>query len=166
MCQNARQTAVALIIGIRPELVSFMDFEGVDATTQTSVLAAYDAAETAVANWTPGSTADVVVEAVQAANSVFQTLPIPDVDKTLAGLITAAFTSIVAIIEANSTADPIVQHAITAKAVTEVNTLAPGAFKYHKGIFAEFQASPEKQFHNAWNKDLEARGGKYLELKH
>jgi hypothetical protein len=152
MCKNAQATAASLLAGIEPTLTAFMNLENVPAATQQQVMTAYEAAVQAVAAWTPGSTATVAVEAVQALNSVFQTLPVPDIDKALAGIITAGFTSVIAIIQANSTTDALEQHAITAKAVTDVNTLAPGAFKYHKGVFAAFQASPEKEYHNAWNK--------------
>ena len=164
MCKNATKTAAALIAGIRPTLVSFLALEAVPTATVTEVLAAYDAANTAVANWVPGTSAQTVVEAVEAADAVFQTLPVPDSDKALAGLITAGLASVIAIIEANSTSDPVEQAGITAKAVTTVNKLAPGAFKYHKGVFAEFQAAPEKQYHNAWNKQVDSMGGKYKVL--
>lgn len=161
MCTNATKTAAALMMGIRPTLVSFLTLEAIPAATVTAVLAAYDAANAAVAAWVPGSTADTVVEAVNAVDAVFQTLPVPDSDKALAGLITAGFASVVAIIEANSTSDPVAQAGIVAQAVTHVNQLAPGAFKYHKGIFAEFQEAPDKQYHNAWNKQVDSMGGKY-----
>jgi hypothetical protein len=156
MCKNATATAAALLAGIEPTLTAFMNLENVPAATQQQVMAAYEAAVTAVANWTPGSTATLAVEAVQAANSIFQTLPVPDIDKAFAGIITAGFTSVIAIIEANSTTDALEQHAITAKAVTDVNTMAPGAFKYHKGIFAVFQANPAKEYQNAWHKQVAA----------
>lgn len=155
MCKNATATAAALMAGIEPTLTSFLNLEGVPADTQATVLTAYETAQQAVAQWTPGSTPTVAVEAVQAVNSVFQTLPVPDVDKAFAGIITAGFTSVIAIIEANSTTDPVEQNAITAKAVTDVNTLAPGAFKYHKGVFQVFQASPAKAYHDAWHKQVE-----------
>jgi hypothetical protein len=164
MCTNATKTAAALMAGIRPTLVSFLALEAVPTATVTEVLAAYDAANAAVAAWVPGTSVQTVVEAVNAVDAVFQTLPVPDSDKALAALITAGFASVVAIIEANSTSDPVVQAGIVAKAVTQVNQLAPGAFKYHKGVFAEFQASPEKQYHNAWNKQVKKQGGKYLVL--
>ena len=164
MCKNATKTAAALMTAIRPTLVSFLALEAVSPTTSAEVLAAYDAANTAVANWVPGTSAETVVQAVEAADAVFQTLPIPDSDKALAGLITAGFASVIAVIEANSTSDPVQQAGITAHAVTKVNKLAPGAFKYHKGVFAEFQAAPDKQYHNAWNKQVTSMGGKYLVL--
>jgi hypothetical protein len=154
MCKNATATAAALMAGIEPTLTAFMNLENVPAATQTQVLTAYEAAQQAVAQWTPGTSGQVAVEAVQAVNSIFQTLPVPDIDKALAGIITAGFTSVIAIIEANSTTDPVQQAGITAKAVTDVNALAPGSFKYHKGIFAVFQASPEKAYHDAWNKKV------------
>jgi hypothetical protein len=156
MCKNAAATAAALMAGIEPTLTAFLNLEGVPAATQAQVLTSYEAAQQAVAQWTPGSSATVAVEAVQAVNSVFQTLPVPDVDKAFAGIITAGFTSVIAIIEANSTTDVLEQHAITAKAVTDVNTMAPGAFKYHKGVFAVFQADPAKEYHNAWHKQVGA----------
>jgi len=164
MCTNATKTAAALMAGIRPTLVSFLALENVPATTVTEVLAAYDAANTAVADWVPGSSSQTVVQAVEAVDAVFNTLPVPDSDKALAGLITAGLASVVAIIEANSTSSPVEQSEITARAVTHVNQLAPGAFKYRKGIFAEFQAAPDKQYHNAWNKQVSSMGGKYTVL--
>ena len=164
MCKNATATAAQLMAGIRPTLVSFLTLENVPAATQTSVLAAYDAADTAVANWTPATGATAVVEAVNAADQIFDALPVPPADKVFADLISAAFTSVIAIIEANSTTDPVAQNEITAKAVQDVNEKVPGAFKYHKGIFAAFQASPEKQYHTVWNNKANSMGGKYLAL--
>lgn len=166
MCQNATKTAADLMLGIRPTIVSLLTLEGLAGTPEaTEALAAYDTAEQAVAAWVPGTTAQTIVEAVNAADAVFQALPVPDDAKALAGIIAAGFTAVVAIIEANSTTDATEQHEVTAAAVIKINTLAPHSFKYHKGIFAEFQASPEKQYHNAWNKQCEELGGKYLELK-
>jgi hypothetical protein len=155
MCKNATATAAALLAGIEPTLTAFLKLENISADEQASVIAAYEAAQKAVATWTPGSTGTVAVEAVQALNSIFQTLPVPDVDKVFASLITAGLTSVIAIIEANSTTNVLEQHAITAKAVTDVNAMAPGAFKYHKGIFAVFQADPAKEYHNAWHKQVQ-----------
>lgn len=154
MCKNATATAAALMAGIEPTLTSFLKLENVDPATQAQVIASYEAAQQAVAQWTPGSTATVVVEAVQALDSIFNTLPVPDIDKALAGIISAGFTSVIAIIEANSTTDTVAQHEITAKAVIDVNAKAPGAFHYHKGVFAAFQADPAKQYHNAWHKEV------------
>ncbi len=156
MCKNATATAAGLLAGIEPTLVQFLKLENIPAEEQATVIAAYDAAVTAVAAWKPGSTGTVAVEAVQALNSIFQTLPVPDQDKVFASLITAGLTSVIAIIEANSTTNVLEQHAITAKAVTDVNAMAPGAFKYHKGVFAVFQDSPAEAYHNAWHKKVEA----------
>lgn len=164
MCTNATKTAAALMTGIRPTLVGFMNLENVDAATQQEVLEAYDAADKAVGSWTPGTSSETVVELVNAVVAVFDTLPIPEEDKDLAGIISAGLTAVIAILEANSTTDTLEQNGIVAAAVVKVNTLAPNAFTYHKGIFAEFQASPAKQYHNAWNAKVEAKGEKYAPL--
>lgn len=166
MCKNAQKTAADLMSGIRPTIVSLLTLEGIAGTPDAvAALAAYDQAELAVANWIPGTSVETVVQLVNAADSVFQVLPVPVEAKALAGIIDAGFVTVVAILEGNSATDPVAQHEITIAAVEKVNELAPGAFKYHKGIFAEFQASPEKQYHNAWNKKTAELGGKFVALK-
>lgn len=170
MCRNAEATALALLQAEEPTLVAFLNLEGQSSTTAgLAVIAAYNSAITALQNWTPGSPAQEVLQVINDLNQSFaalvQTMNLPPEDATLAGLIAAAITSVIAIIEANSTTNPVAQHEITANAVVEVNKLAPGAFKYHKGIFAEFQASPAKQYHNAWNKQCDKLGGKFTKLK-
>lgn len=155
MCSNPKASAVAALGAIRPLLSTFMSFENVPADTQATVLAAYDAATTDVANWVPGSTAQTVAQAIQALDDVFNTLPVPDAEKALAGVIDAAILGVLAIIEGNNTTDKNEQASIVAHAVTAINAKAPGSFHYHKGVFAAFEAGPAKQIHDAWNKKVD-----------
>lgn len=152
--------------GIEPTLIALLTLEGIANTPDAeTAIKEYDQAELDVQNWVPGTSVATIVQAVNAADAVFQLLPVPEADKIFSGLIAAGFTTVVAILEGNSAATPAEQHEITIVAVARVNELAPGAFKYHKGIFREFEASPASQYHNAWNKNAEAKGGKYLQLK-
>lgn len=175
MCKNATSTASSLMVAIRPTLVSFLTLEAVPATEAATVLAAYDTAQADVANWTPGTAAQTVVEAVNAADSVFQTLPVPEVDKALAGIISAGFTAVIAVIEANSPAAvpadstpgvpatpeeaqaAHVVHVVT-NATAKVATLVPG-FKH------SIWTSPAHQYKNEWNKAVAAGGARYAHLK-
>lgn len=168
MCQNFEATAAATLTSLEPLEVKFMTLENVPAATQTEVMNAYNAAVTALESWTPGAALDEVVQAVNAADEIFNTLPVPPADQILAGIISAGFTGVVTILEANESKDKASQAEIVAHTITTVNAKAPGYFHYRKGILAEFGASPQKQVHDAWNKEVSRRAAadpKYAALK-
>lgn len=171
MCSNAAATAGNLMKAIRPTLVSLLTLEGVNATTQQNVLAAFDAAQVAITNWKSGSTSEVVVEALDAFTQVFDTLPIPQSDITLANLIEAGVVTVIGVITANSPAPTETASTATAEetqgmhaaavvheTTEHVNKLVPG---FKRAIFT----APDHQYKNAWNKQVESLGGKYAALK-
>lgn len=166
MCQHPQQTAAAVMKGIEPTLINILTLEGIANTPDAqTAIREYDQAEIDVQNWVPGTSVQTIVQAVNAADAAFQLLPVPEEFKLFAGIIGAGFTTVVAILEGNTAATPAEQHEITVLAVQKVNEQAPGAFHYHKGIFREFEASPAKQYHNAWNRQADRLGGKYVALK-
>lgn len=173
MCQNAEKTAGALMVSIRPTVVSFMTVEGVSAAEQTEVLATYDAAQNAVSNWQPGTGAQTVIELLNAFTQVFDTLPVPQSDIVLANLIEAGIVTVIGVLTANSPAPPNTTTEATATpeemqaahasmvahdTVVKIHKLAPGIklSKFH---------SASHQYTEAWNKQVEAIGGRYTALK-
>lgn len=166
MCDHPQQTAANVMKGIEPTLISLLTLEGAANTPEAqTAIKEYDLAAVEVAGWTPGTSAQTAVQAVKAADAAFQLLPVPEEFKIFAGLIDAAFTTVVAILEGNTATSVTEQHEITVAAVLHVNEVAPGCFKYHKGIFRAFEASPAKQYHDAWNKKAAELGGKFDALK-
>ena len=105
MCKNATQTAAALMTAIEPDLKSLLTLLGIASTPNgASAIAAYDAALAAVKAWVPGTTAQTVVEAIDAFTQVFNVLPIPADAKTLATLIASGVEAVIAVLTANSPA--------------------------------------------------------------
>lgn len=177
MCKNATATAAALLEGIEPTFTSLLHLEGLDTTPDgEAAINAYNAAVQAVKNWTPGSTATVAVEAINAFNAVFDVLPFTTEVKSLVSIISAGITTVIGVITANSPAPATpssataneeestvaYQHAVVERTTQEVQTLVPG---FKRSIFT----SPAHQYRNAWNsqvgKLVAAIGSKYTVLK-
>lgn len=103
MCKNAEKTAASVMLAIEPELKGLLTILGQSTTPEgIAAINAYDAAEATLANWIPGSAPDVAIEAVNAFEGIFQTLPIPEDAKALAALIAGGVDAVLGIIKANS----------------------------------------------------------------
>jgi hypothetical protein len=166
MCRNATATAATLLAAIRPTLVNLLTLEGIaDTPDGIAAIAAFDAAEKALASWTPGTSAQTVIQSLNALTQVFSTLPVPAEYKALANIIDAGIVTVIAVVTANSPAPapPIfglgvadahaapeetqamhVAH-VVASTTSKVGELVPG-FKH------SIWHSPASQYKGAWNK--------------
>jgi hypothetical protein len=159
VCKNAQATAASLMTAIRPTIVSLLTLEGVAGTTEaTAALAAYDAAETAIQSWTPGSAATEVLEVIGDLQTALAALPLPQNAIVLLNTILAGVSVVIGVISANSPApaaptdstatpeDITAAHQADVAATTaqKVTALVPG---FKRSIFH----TPESQYKSAWN---------------
>lgn len=158
MCQNAAKTASTLMAAEEPTLVSLLAFTGQTNTPNgIAALNAYNAAEASLANWKQGTTAQNVLELIQAFQAVFNTLPLPGTVTTLANLILAGIETVIGILTANSPApaapaeteaiaepQAIHQALVAHDTVMKVHALAPGI------KLSRFHGA-DVQYRNAWN---------------
>src|ERR1017187_5471388 len=155
MCKNATKTAGALMAAIEPTIKSLLAATGqLNTPNGIAAMNAYDAALLAIQNWTPGTTAQNVLELMNAFSTVFATLPLPPNVALYVNIITAGITAVIAILTANSPAPVTVgaheetqamhQAAVAADAAAKVQVLVPG---FKRSIFH----SPESQYNTAWN---------------
>lgn len=170
MCKNATKTAASLMSAIEPTLINLLTLLGIANTPDgQSAIAAYDAALKAVENWVPGTTAQDVVETINAFTQIFNMLPIPSDAKMLADLISAGLITVIGVLTANAPAPTThaqgheeVQAAHVAlvahDTATAVEALVPG---FKRSIFT----SPSKQYENTWNRAVENADPKYSALK-
>lgn len=176
MCKNASKTVAALMTGIEPTLVQLLTITGIASTPagQTAIKA-YDTALTAVQNWVPGTSGQDAVQVINAFTDVFNVLPLPTEVKGLADIIVAGVETVIGILTANAPAPaPTIpeagapataeetqvmhQAAVIHATTVRVNTLVPG---FKRSMFT----APDHQYKNAWNKEVEKVGGKYMALK-
>lgn len=172
MCKQATQTASTLMVAIRPTLVSLMEATGVSVTQQTQVLASFDAAQEAIANWQQGTSAQTAIQALNAFTAVFATLPIPTDAKALEAIISAGVVTIVGVLTANAPAPaPSEGSEITADEVQDLHVahVASETTEKVKALVPDFKrsifTSPSKQYKNAWNKAVDKSDPKYSNLK-
>jgi hypothetical protein len=175
MCSNAASTVAALMGAIEPSLVDLLTVLGIADTPQgQAAITAYNAALSAVQNWKSGTSAQDVIQVINAFTLVFNTLPIPADAKTLADIISAGIVVVIGVLTGNSPVPaPIpgdaskeesqASHAISAAqdAEAKVEALIPGFKRSH------FH-SPASQFKTAWNKQVAlsaATDPKYAVLK-
>jgi hypothetical protein len=155
MCKNATKTAAALMAAIEPTIKSLLAATGqLNTPNGIAAMNAYDAALLAVQNWTPGTTAQNVLQLMNAFTAVFDTLPLPPNVALYVNIITAGITAVIAILTANSPAPASLlthedtqamhQAAVAADAAAKVAVLVPG---FKRSIFH----SPESQYNTAWN---------------
>ena len=155
MCKNATKTAGALMAAIEPTIKSLLAATGqLNTPNGIAAMNAYDAALLAVQNWTPGTTAQNVLQLMNAFTAVFDTLPLPPNVALYVNIITAGITAVIAILTANSPAPASLlthedtqamhQAAVAADAAAKVAVLVPG---FKRSIFH----SPESQYNTAWN---------------
>jgi len=175
MCKNATSTAASLMNTVEPMIINLLTLEGL-ATTPDGVAAinAFNAAKTALSNWTSGSTATVVVETMNAFTAVFQTLPLPADAKGLESVILAIIESIIGVLTANSPAPAPVTTEIVSASTEEiqaahVNTVVNDTTAKVTTLLPEFKRSIWKsashQAKDEWNKAVAKSDTKYSVLK-
>src|ERR1700678_2545954 len=174
MCKNAASTVAALMEQIEPSLVNLLTLLGIASTPagQTAINA-YNAALTAVENWTPGTSAQDAIQLIDAFTEVLNTLPIPDEAKSLVDIISAGITVVIAVLTGNSPAAPdeAAQAKVQADAMTKVTALVPD---YKESLWDKARAAlgdhtvAAKEYKGAWNKQVKATAKidpKYATLK-
>lgn len=183
MCEKSEATAAAVLEGAEPEFVSLLTATGVATTPDgTAAINAYKAAEQALENWTPGTTTQTVIEAVNAAVKIFNVLPFPSDAKLLVDAISAIFATVLGIITANSpapaaataaTAELAVKaqedHADSVAADTETKVLAltgykPGFITRTKVMLGDHSAIASAWKNNVWKKAVQNSDPKYAAL--
>lgn len=182
MCANPKATAEALLAAGEPDVENLLTIIGV-ANTPDGIAAinAYKAAEVAVADWTPGSTAADVTQVVNAFTHVFNTLPIPEDAKLLENAISALIVGVLGVISANSQApaeqpaetpeisanvQTIHAHAVAADTEAKVTALTgykPSVITKAKVMLGDHGAIAG-QWKTQWKKAVEASDPKYASL--
>jgi hypothetical protein len=180
MCDKAAPVAGELMKALEPEFVQLLTVEGIASEPDgVAAIAAFNAAETALLAWVPGTTPSAeLIEALDDVDTVFQGLPLPQIDKELAGVISATLAVIIGLVKGKSAPAP---SAVTAAAVAgtpeaapqihedtveaattaKVKTLVPG---FKRSIFH----TPAGNQKNAWNKGVATTAAidpKYAVLK-
>ena len=172
MCQAAQKSAAAVLSAVEPDLVELLTIEGIASTPDgQSAIAAYNALDTALQNWVPGTSAQVAIEAANAFTAVFQVLPIPTEAKGLEALISAAIVTVIGILTANSPAPAgIAQaaHAETVASATEAQVTAMTGIKVGWFTLARVMAGDHSAIAEEWQKQFKAAakaaGPKYAPL--
>jgi hypothetical protein len=147
MCKNATKTAASLMAAIEPTIKSLLAATGqLNTPNGVAAMNAYDAALAAIQAWQSGTTAQNVLELINAFQTVFAALPLPPSVEL--------YTAVIAILTANSPAPVGVgghaetqamhQAFVAADASAKVAVLVPG---FQRSIFH----SPESQYNKEWN---------------
>jgi len=103
MCQKAAATAASLMAAIEPSIVSLLTFENLSNTPNgIAAITAYKAALVALQNWKQGTAAQNVLQLIGDFQTVFNTLPIPPADASLANIILAGVEAVIGVVTANS----------------------------------------------------------------
>lgn len=169
MCKAANVTAANLMAAIEPTLKNLLKFAGVDPIVSTTVFTEYDTALAAIQAWAPGTAAEDILELLEAFDAGFNALPVPATFKDLANIILAGITTVIGVIQANSPA-PVIGNApgpseaatpegimghyqadVAAATSAKVTLLVPG---FKRSIWH----TPESQYKQAWNKQVDASG--------
>jgi hypothetical protein len=159
MCKNATKTAAALMDAIEPTIKSLLAATGqLNTPDGIAAMNAYDAALAAVEAWQSGTTAQNVLELINAFTAVFNTLPLPENVKLYVNIIEAGITAVIAILTANSpapasddeNAQAMHQAHVAAEAAVKVNAILPGVkFSVRKSVLPG--QSPADQYNKAWD---------------
>lgn len=182
MCKNATQTAANFMAAIEPTLVNLLTDTGIAATPNgIAAIAAYNAAEKAVAAWVPGTAATEVAELVQDFNTVFQGLPVPADFKTFASIIAGGIQAVLTVLVGNTTS-PATAEAATPEEAEHVQTMHAhevgnaGVVEvakltgYHVSLIDRTRAAlgdthiGAKRYTETWLKAVETGGPKYATL--
>lgn len=174
MCVNARNTAISLMEAVEPTIKSFLAFVGQTSTPAgIAAITAYDAALTALQNWTSGTAAQDVLQLIAdfqtSFNALASTLVLPPGAVTLVNIILAGIEAVIGVITANSPAPPAPagadatpdatpeeiqaahQAAVAADTEAKVLALVPG---FKRSIWH----SAASQYKNQWNRAIKAGG--------
>jgi hypothetical protein len=155
------KTAANLMAAIEPGLIDLLTVTGIASTPEgQAAINAYNAALAAVQAWVPGTTAQSVIQVIDAFTAVFNTLPFPSELKVLVDIISAGIVTVIGVLTGNSpapaapagttvtaSAEEIAhahQSAVVADTTAKVQKLVPG---FRRSIFT----SPANQWKSAWN---------------
>jgi hypothetical protein len=179
MCSNASKTVASLMAAIQPGLINLLTVTGIASTTQgQAAIKAYDAALAAVEAWVPGTTAQDVIQVIDAFTAVFDTLPFPSEVSELVDIVSAGIVTVIGVLTGNSpaplpTSGPQIEisptevqeaHAVAVAHDTtvKVQALVPG---FKRSIWH----SPASQYKTAWNNGVvtvSKANPKYATLKY
>jgi hypothetical protein len=174
MCSNAVATVADLMEAIEPTLVNLLTVLGIaDTPTGQAAINAYNAALTAVENWKPGTSAEDVIQVINAFTQVFNTLPIPADAKSLADIISAGVVVVISVLTGNSSAAPDAdsQKKVQDEAAAKVQVLVPGYKEsWRSKVLAAFgdHTVAASEYKGAWNKGVKTAAKtdpKYAVLK-
>jgi hypothetical protein len=172
MCKNASASIAALMAAIEPTLINLLTLLGIASTPEgQAAINAYNVALQAVENWKPGTSAQDVIQVINAFTQVFNTLPIPVEAKSLADIISAGIVVIIGILTGNATTDSNLQAKAASDAIVKVKVLIPG---FKESLWDRARADlgdhtiAAKEYKNAWNKGVQTASKvnpKYAVLK-
>ena len=167
MCSNPRATLANLMGAIEPTIVSVGNEAGLTNNPLfQDVLTTYNAALTAIQNWTPGTPSQDAIQVINDLLTALNALPVPAELKTLANIIGAGAETLIAVLAGNSPAPPVAalgadgdpadaqalyQAQVVAEAEAKVQTLVPG---FKRSIWH----SAATQYKGEWNKAVKAAG--------
>jgi len=171
MCQNAVKTAGALMAAIEPTLKSLLTYTGLAETPQgIAVIAAYDAALTAVENWKSGTPAQDVLQILGDFQVAFNALPLPANVVLLTNIVLAGVEAVIGVLTANSPApagaagdatpeETQAQHQVQVitETTTKVQKLVPN---FKRSIWH----SAATQYKNQWNSTVTGMGPDYAAM--
>ena len=173
MCQNAVKTAGALMAAIEPTLKSLLTYTGLAETPQgIAVIAAYDAALTAVENWKSGTPAQDVLQILGDFQVAFNALPLPANVVLLTNIVLAGVEAVIGVLTANSPApagsvlgadanpeETQAQHQVQVitETTAKVQKLVPN---FKRSIWH----SAATQYKNQWNNTVTGMGPDYAAM--
>jgi hypothetical protein len=175
MCKNATSTVAAAMAAIRPTVVSVLTVLNVVNTPDgEAALSAFDAAQAALANWQQGTSAETVIELINAFTETFNAVvaAIPVVPPELAGLIdviSAGLVVVISVLTGNSGSANTLD--VMAAAEAKVKALVPG---WKESTWDKARAAlgdhmvVANEYKKQWNKGVSAAAkvdSKYASLK-
>lgn len=171
MCQQAAQTAAAVMAGIEPTFKSVLALEGLTNTSNgIAAINAYNAALVALQDWKTGTASQNVVQLITDFQSLFSALPLPPTIIMFTNIILGGIVTVIGIVKANSPV-PVAIAADTragssAVPVGEASTEEETKVMYQAQIIHDttlqvatlvptfkrsFWHSPASQYKKAWN---------------
>lgn len=138
MCDNAVEIIAETMTELEPEVVDVEDILVIQATpVGIALLAAYNTLDTALTNWKPGDATQDVIQAINTLEAELQaissTAGIPATVVALVGVILAALTIILGIVQGNSTSDTKERKQIAVLTVAKVKSFVP-SFKESRWV--------------------------------
>lgn len=174
MCKNAASTVASLMGAIEPTLVNLLTVLNIADTPQgEAAISAFNAALQALQNWKPGTSAEDVIQLINAFTDVFNALPIPADAKGLADIISAGIVVIISVLTGNSPAavDAAAQARVMDEAHAKVAAMVPtfkeSNFDKARAVLGDHTVAT-KEYKNHWNKAVAAAAKvqpKYAVLK-